>query len=304
MDIRAVDLPDLRAEIVRQRDAVGPAGIAALHTEKSLGAVMPGISAIDVAVRETTKLVMADLYHVSSDMTQLAIAAAQSLPAFVSDAQDYPSAFGFAFFNGGIPAMWGDMPCHVHAASWQVLGTGAMVAFFIDLQSVLHRLPKDQAEQQLRSLGASADGLWYNDIVRLYAGFNEGVGDQDAASFRGESGVAATALPVLRATLLLMQQPLATVTDAEPDRATRKRLRRAGQEPKPVRVIELRRPKTGGSGSESPGNYHHQWIVRGHWRQHWYPKREVHRPVWIAPHVKGPEGAPLIGGEKVYALKR
>jgi len=24
--------------------------------------------------------------------------------------------------------------------------------------------------------------------------------------------------------------------------------------------------------------------------------------VWIAPYVKGPEGAPLLGGEKVYAV--
>ena len=102
-----------------------------------------------------------------------------------------------------------------------------------------------------------------------------------------------------------MQQPLADSSTVEPDRAARKRLHRAGQEPAPVRVIELRRSRNTASGhGESDREYHHRWITRGHWRQHWYPKRQVHRPVWIAPHIKGPEGAPLIGGEKVYALKR
>jgi hypothetical protein len=100
-----------------------------------------------------------------------------------------------------------------------------------------------------------------------------------------------------------MQQTLAQTTEVHVDRAARKRLRRLGQEPTPVRVIELRRPAHSGSGDGSR-EFHHQWIVRGHWRQQWYPAREVHRPVWIAPHIKGPEGAPLIGGEKVYAWKR
>ena len=111
-------------------------------------------------------------------------------------------------------------------------------------------------------------------------------------------------LNILKAAWLLMQQPLANVTEVEPDRAVRKRLRRAGAKPATVRVIELRRPKGGGSPGDGDREYHHQWIVRGHWRQQWHPKRQVHRPVWIAPHIKGPEGAPLIGGEKVYALKR
>ncbi|WP_103512876.1 hypothetical protein [Streptomyces sp. SM13] len=304
MDIRPQDLPELRAEIVSQRDAIGPSRIASLHTDRSLEAVSPGLSDIDMAVRETTKLVMADLYHISEEMTQLAIAAAGTLPPFSSDAEDYPSAIGFAFFNGGIPARWGDVSCRVHAASWQVLGTGAMVAFFIDLQSIVHLLPEAEASRQIAELGTTSDGLWFNDIVRVYAGFNEGVSEQDAAAFRSESGVAATVMPALRATLLLMQQPLAVTSEVEPDRAARKRLRRAGREPKPVRVIELRRPKGSGEKGDSSREYRHQWITRGHWRQHWYPKRQVHRPVWIAPHIKGPEGAPLIGGEKVYAWKR
>lgn len=154
MDVRPTELPELRAEIVRQRDALGPARIASLHTEQNLKLVAPGLSDIDVAVRETTKLVMADLYHVSTGMTQLAISAAQTLPPFVSAPEDYPSAIGFAFFNAGVPVTWGKMPCRVHAASWQVLGTGAMIAFFIDIVSIVREMPEAEVARQLRDLGA------------------------------------------------------------------------------------------------------------------------------------------------------
>lgn len=301
MDIRPVDLPELRADVVQQRDRLGPARLAALHTEQN-SLLAPGLSAEDVAVRETTKLVYADLYHVSEDMTRLAIAAAETLPPFASAAEDYPSAFGFAFFNGGIPVTWGSMECRVHAASWQLLATGAMVAFFIDMESILRELP--DIARQMVGFGSSPDGLWCNDIVRLYSGFNEGANDQQARDLREESPVAADAMPVLRSTLLLMQQPLACVSEVHADRAARKRLRRSGAEARPVRVIELRRPKRTEGDGDGSREYHHSWIVRGHWRQQWYPKREVHRPVWIAPHIKGPEDAPLIGGEKVYAWKR
>jgi hypothetical protein len=54
----------------------------------------------------------------------------------------------------------------------------------------------------------------------------------------------------------------------------------------------------------SERDYQHQWVVRGHWRQQWYPSRNVHRPIWITPHIKGPEGAPLLGGERVFHWKQ
>lgn len=110
-------------------------------------------------------------------------------------------------------------------------------------------------------------------------------------------------MATLKSAWLLMTQPLARLEEVEYDRAARRRTQREGKIRPRVRVIHLRRPagvQHGPNGRE----YHHQWVVRGHWRQQWYSSREVHRPVWIAPHVKGPEDAPLLGGEKVYAWSR
>jgi hypothetical protein len=44
--------------------------------------------------------------------------------------------------------------------------------------------------------------------------------------------------------------------------------------------------------------------VRGHWRNHWYPSLGDDRPMWIAPYLKGPADAPLLGGDKVAVGQR
>lgn len=71
----------------------------------------------------------------------------------------------------------------------------------------------------------------------------------------------------------------------------------------PVNVIDLRRAvrRDQEAVAEAERNYQHRWIVRGHWRQQAYgPGRSERRNIYIAPHVKGPEGAPMIEREKVY----
>lgn len=110
-------------------------------------------------------------------------------------------------------------------------------------------------------------------------------------------------LRTLLASWHLLRQRAVTTETAYPDRAALRRLKRstdhANCDHYAVRVLQLRR--SGASAGMSDREFHHRWIVRGHWRQQWYPSIEDHRPVWIMPHVKGPDDAPLLGGEKVYA---
>jgi hypothetical protein len=115
-----------------------------------------------------------------------------------------------------------------------------------------------------------------------------------------------TSLAVLKTLWLLARQPLAREEHQQPDRTARRQAAREGRrEPPPVRVIQLRRPPhQPGRGGGEPVQWHHQWIVRGHWRNQAYgPERKLHRPVWISPFVKGPEGAPMLGGQKVYTVR-
>jgi hypothetical protein len=88
-------------------------------------------------------------------------------------------------------------------------------------------------------------------------------------------------------------------------------IRRAppGAEQAAVRYVELRAakspPREPDAGHESGKRlYVHSWVVRGHWRRQWFPSRGEHRPIWIHAHLAGPDGAPLIGGERVNVLRR
>lgn len=112
---------------------------------------------------------------------------------------------------------------------------------------------------------------------------------------------------------LLLGQTVVGQRDADIDRATRKRAGRVGLPPR-VTIIELRRHASNRSEGESLVEWSHRWITRGHWRwQHCSNKHPLAQEVasgdwrcriWIAAHIRGPEGKPLIVSSKVYALKR
>lgn len=107
-------------------------------------------------------------------------------------------------------------------------------------------------------------------------------------------------LSVLAAAWLLMGQP--RVAESRPLRITDSAgAGRAGREPSLVSVVDVR-PRIAHPADE-PGHAHrgfdHQWWVAGHWRQQACgPGYSDRRPIWIAPHIKGPEGTPI--AEKVH----
>lgn len=109
---------------------------------------------------------------------------------------------------------------------------------------------------------------------------------------------------VVRAAWLLMTQPGVTAIDEQPlPRNIRRRAEREGYNPNAVRVIRIRdHADTPQREQLSERSYQVRWTVRGHWRNQWHPSRDEHRPVWINPHVKGPQNAPLRTGDTVHVL--
>jgi hypothetical protein len=282
MDIRPIDLPDLRTDVSSQfRD---PSVMRRMFVADG---AMSDKELADFSVIFSQAVGEAEMYHVAPAMTQLAFGAAESLEIFSLQPEDVPDRSGIMVFAGDdhLHATFTDgCTVAVHGYLWFAYSPGVTIVPLIDPHGPLGRGSRVAADPAMTLM------LDYGDEVENYR-----------AQKAGEQ--APQMLADVLSTWLLMRQTLALTSEEHPDRATRKRLQRAGHEPKPVRVIELRRPAHSGPGDGSR-EFHHQWIVRGHWRQQWYPAREVHRPVWIAPHIKGPEGAPLIGGEKVYAWKR
>jgi hypothetical protein len=92
----------------------------------------------------------------------------------------------------------------------------------------------------------------------------------------------------------------------EVDRKARRRYERATRRPAPkISVVDIRRRSNPHpTGTSEHREWTHRWIVSGHWRRQWYPSVEEHRPIWIEPYVKGPEGLPIESGPaKVKVVK-
>jgi hypothetical protein len=102
----------------------------------------------------------------------------------------------------------------------------------------------------------------------------------------------------------LMARPIAAREPGVVDRAAVKRARRADVDPA-VTVITLRQARRAPSGEEPRRvDWRARWLVRGFWRQQWYPSLGAHRAIWIDAYVKGPEDRPLRIREHVYAWRR
>lgn len=89
-------------------------------------------------------------------------------------------------------------------------------------------------------------------------------------------------------------------------RPVRRRMERENQSPPSISVIQLRQREHGASLDDCSREYHHRWIVKGHWRRLAEPRRSDGAEVtFINPYVKGPEGAPLLQPrESVYVVAR
>lgn len=309
MDIRPQDLPEIRADVIDWingpdaaaiwRKAVATGYLDWLFGDRAMGCEDASV----LRGTEINRLREASLFHVSAEMVDVACAAARTIPDFQLAHEDLPTTAGLMVFDKPpcvTPHLGGAHPVGVKAVCWAPIPNGHNNTLFGSIY-----LDREEAAPLIASMTVNRRPYTEPKLIFAHGGEFVWTFGQNEGKSPDPSSFLAPLAPILRSTWLLMQQPLTHESQAEPNRASVKRLRRAGHEPTPVRVIELRRPKTApGAPSESGREYHHQWIVRGHWRQQWFPKRQVHRPVWIAPHIKGPEGAPLIGGEKVYALKR
>jgi hypothetical protein len=117
-------------------------------------------------------------------------------------------------------------------------------------------------------------------------------------------------LKFVAASLSFLEQELVVTPRGEAHRTARRRLERAGSVQEPyIKVVELRRRhyrEHGDAGESGEGpDWKNRWIVSGHWRRQYYPSTDAHKPLYIAPYVKGPEDRPLKTPQsKLFVVKR
>lgn len=266
--------------------------------------------------RAAAHLRAAELYWVSRDMTSVALDASADLPDW-TPAGALPAPLGVVVWEQGLPAM---PAAGVPRVVWPMGALGAAVPPRVEVDAVLwaqyggavhvtvltrtHRLRSlvDAGARAGVDLVIPADvALWPMSSMRVPA--TEPITGEDM------HGDGAGLVAALGATWLLMQQPtVATGRRVTPTGRAQRLASREGRPPEQVSIIDLRRmdyyredPGAGGTGRE----YHHRWIVRGHWRQQAHgPGRSQRRPTWVPSYVKGPADAPLLTTEHVHVWRR
>lgn len=198
-----------------------------------------------------------------------------------------PSPSGLVYIEGGGDSGWA-------GAFWTATPAGVWVQMLGPVEPMVGE-PVDAYDARRDSLGALELGP-----CLMYPWSSAFVDNSDTSVWT-----------TLVSTWLLMGQTLTTHEQVRPPRAASRRLVRRGySNDLVVTTVTLRRhPDNDSPLSESPsenaaGTHDHRWQVNGHWRNQWYPSAGVHRPIWIDPYLKGPEGAPLLHSEQVYVLRR
>lgn len=252
--------------------------------------------------RERHVLAHGELFLVSDEMTEVARAAALTLPSFILEKEDFPSENGLMLFHHS-PAedrrSADGETSDIVAASWwwgfHQGKPGVLFQWYEDRDG--GQLPPSVPPEKHRAVREANARVFARLVPQAWTLIP--LGEDFSTATR------APALTSVVAALLLMQQPLAAREQVRLLPMDRKRAARAGVQDTGVTVVKLRHVKTAASGSEvRPREYRHRWIVRGHWRNQWLPSRGVHRPTWINAHIKGPEDAPVKVTERVNVWAR
>ena len=327
-NVSARMLPEVRAELVQWLSDPGPQGG---QTKWAQGfdpqtAASERRAAADWAVA----LRAAELFFVSKDMTRMAVSAGLALPSYRLHPEDLPATHGLLLweeyatdaYEGGeytgcpiIGMSWAQRSGGVQYRTWCLREDWVTFQAKGDKRAGLRDLTADEVRrlridypQQIVCMSSGV--LPFGRIPGWLSTMPEDTSSMTVAELEDHSRSAGRQEQAERAlvvTWLLMGQTLVREEETPPSKASAKHLRRL--DPAlltSVRYVQLRHRGNGAKGDRGEGgrSYQHRWIVRGHWKNQWYPSRQSHRPIWIDSHVKGPDGAPILDPDKLVNVLR
>jgi hypothetical protein len=314
------DLPVLRHHLAEH--LLTPAALehTAFALDMGLGSIRPvAHSALEAATvlhaEEYLRLASANLYYLTPEMTQLALAAGRALPDWTTEPTDLPSPDGFMLFSQPTGAYRNDEGDRVRivACSWgrseiaDPTGDGAWITFWsVTNHPLLEHLLREfgglSEQDAYREARRRKATLGWDDEVLLPWGPAEVLARPARTPTPGDDPTFCVSTQewtqTLRAAWLLTQQrTLAPVTEQHAPRSDRRRAERAGRTLPPVRVVSIHRTQhcTAPSGHTDSGRQVSvRFPVEGHWREQAYgPNWTLRRRRWIPSHWKGPVNGPV-----------
>lgn len=230
-----------------------------------------------------------NLYWISSDFTTLAIAAGQELTDFHLSHEELPADHGMIVWAdpiGEIERPWG--VAGVRCMTWTLVPGGIQINSYIQF---------DDADPTVDDVVAVREENGYFMSTNFGSGIPfEGWNDHEITQEERHRG---NFILTLLATMFLINQPGVAQVDTGPiDRKLQRSYRRAGRQLPEVKLVDLRRHEHAAVETAEQAAERRKisvrFMVRGHWKRQAYgPARSLRRQIYIAPFMKGPDGAPL-----------
>jgi hypothetical protein len=253
-------------------------------------------------------------YFVTADMVAVAKAAGQTLPLASLGRTVLPSDNGFMIFDAPITtADFDDGAQRVVGITWEHEPASLGHQMPEDYPaSIRCTCPEEDMAEDCPYVGVFGEGVNVYPLM-LHEGqllslgqhhWEFGDDDRDELIVTVNDAVPLGSDKPILATWVLMQQSIVQSEQTRPDRHQRRMCARASI-PAELVIVRLRRvdqPERDTDGEAVP--WSHRWLVNGHWRRQFYPSDRSNRPLWISPHVKGPQDKPLVVKEKVTAWVR
>lgn len=236
-------------------------------------------------------------YFIDSQICDFIATAQSSLPDVPLLEELLPEHFGFVYLQRSFPlnpvsevekSSFGNPP-QLKAFSWGIEYTAYPKETNRPLQSGVGITAYEEGEPVVSPLEIIDWDYGHGCKANDWKGFV--VNDDDKCE---EVVVQARSEMIRRYILTLfsfMSQELLAVSTQRVNRAARRQYERMHeQQPPLVKVVVLRKKHYVSSGLPVRDvKWSCRWVVRGHWRNQWYPGKQSHKAIWINPFVKGPE---------------
>jgi hypothetical protein len=283
---------------------------------RNIGRVLRGEVSLPSEVRamgqcELEMLTGSDTFTWRDDLLRAALSAAETLPAPVTFTADLaPSPSGFYMFER--PVVLDGVKWPICAVAWHPLSGPDYTVLTLYMNDRKHPGELIACSTSIMAWGADLD---WGEVVkadnlddpRAYGAMHGKALDLRKMTTDDEIDMPRMASSMVRflcATWIWLKQRVLVPERAPTGGKSVAQAERHGMNTT-VRVVTLRRSESAGHGDSANKEWACKWIVRGHWRQQYYPSTSEHRPKWIDPYVKGPDDKPLKAPtQTVYVVNR
>jgi len=236
----------------------------------------------------------AEMYWMDSDIEKFVIESADTFPSkWQVSINSFITRYGFLYFDGG----------HYTSPFFDAQLKAMLWSCEKDYWSIAFIFSMNRAKAGVRMTHPFTFISGAYEEVDLSKMNNNMSWDWETAE--DVRGLGRKRFKIAFSALEFMSQKILQPVKGQASRSCRKRARNLDHIPDiniiKLRAYEQRLKKYKDSQSI---DWQHRWVVRGHWRNQWYPANEEHRTIWIKEHIKGPEGKALLAKKNIFKVVR